>query len=177
MAARRKTVPAASGKYFVYELVDPRTDTVFYVGKGTGDRPLGHQREAKAGKPGIKCDRIREILAAGCDVHIRFPQYFADEAAALRCEASTIARYGLATLTNIRPKGFLSGITELSYDCQMARALGTIIIKTDAFRIMVGERFRDGMLKHLSGLVDRRGEGWVMDAMRGRIVERAGRGA
>jgi hypothetical protein len=33
-------------KYYVYELVDPRTSRVFYVGKGRGKRMHAHEREA-----------------------------------------------------------------------------------------------------------------------------------
>ena len=34
------------GPFYVYALVDPRDDAVFYVGKGTGQRLLSHGREA-----------------------------------------------------------------------------------------------------------------------------------
>ena len=30
------------GPYYVYALVDARDNTIFYVGKGTGARPLAH---------------------------------------------------------------------------------------------------------------------------------------
>jgi uncharacterized protein len=33
--------------YYVYLLVDPQTDRVFYVGKGTGGRCFSHVREAR----------------------------------------------------------------------------------------------------------------------------------
>ena len=32
----------AAARYYVYELVDPKDGTVFYVGKGQGDRLLDH---------------------------------------------------------------------------------------------------------------------------------------
>ncbi len=34
------------GPFYVYLLVDPRNGEVFYVGKGTGARPLAHGVEA-----------------------------------------------------------------------------------------------------------------------------------
>ena len=37
-------------QYYVYALVDPRTDQIFYVGKGVGNRFFQHIAEAD-GKP------------------------------------------------------------------------------------------------------------------------------
>lgn len=37
-------------QYYVYALVDPRTDQIFYVGKGVGNRVFQHIAEAD-GKP------------------------------------------------------------------------------------------------------------------------------
>ena len=34
------------GPYYVYALIDPRDDSIFYVGKGTGLRLLSHGQEA-----------------------------------------------------------------------------------------------------------------------------------
>ena len=33
--------------YYVYALIDPRTDKVFYIGKGIGDRVFNHEIESK----------------------------------------------------------------------------------------------------------------------------------
>jgi hypothetical protein len=48
-------------RFFVYDLIDPRNDEVFYVGKGTKNRPYEHAKYAKAGVRSRKCNRIREI--------------------------------------------------------------------------------------------------------------------
>lgn len=37
-------------EFFVYDLIDQRDGGVFYVGKGKGNRPFHHEREALAGK-------------------------------------------------------------------------------------------------------------------------------
>ncbi len=57
-------------KYYTYTLAYPEEmeGHVFYVGKGTGDRMLEHEIEAKKGSPGRKCDTIREIWAKGYEV-------------------------------------------------------------------------------------------------------------
>lgn len=52
-------------EFYVYELRDPRNGLPFYVGKGKGDRINAHEREARKGVSSPKCERIKEIWAAG----------------------------------------------------------------------------------------------------------------
>lgn len=61
---------------FVYHLVDPRDGEVFYVGKGRADRLRQHEREAELGTLTEKCQRIRDIWAAGKQVEMRFVGLF-----------------------------------------------------------------------------------------------------
>jgi hypothetical protein len=92
-------------KWYVYELVDPRTDTVFYVGKGTGNRMHNHEREAAKGVCSEKTSRINEITCAGLNVGKRKVAVFWDEQAAYDHEADRIVDYGLESLTNAIPGG------------------------------------------------------------------------
>ena len=87
--------------YFVYELVDPRCGSVFYVGKGKGDRPRQHERDARKGAKGRKCDRIRAIIEAGHRPSVNIVKRFHDELEAYAEEALHIERLGIANLTNI----------------------------------------------------------------------------
>lgn len=87
--------------YFVYELIDPRCGSVFYVGKGKGRRPHQHQKEATKGVAGRKCDRIRDILASGEEPSVRIVKRFADELDAYGEEVFHIASIGIANLTNV----------------------------------------------------------------------------
>lgn len=93
------------GRFFVYELTDPRDDRPFYVGKGCGNRPKAHLREAQRGKRSRKCSRIREIEAEGLAVGIRVVERFDLEDAAYAAEVERIAEIGLANLTNVLPGG------------------------------------------------------------------------
>lgn len=91
--------------YYVYELIDPRNDSVFYVGKGKRGRIDQHEAEARKGRQSRKCDRIREIEAAGLSVTKRKVSHHKDEVEAYQAEADLICEYGLASLTNVVPGG------------------------------------------------------------------------
>lgn len=91
--------------FYVYTLTDPRDGAVFYVGKGKGDRVSAHERDAQRGKPGAKCDRIREIWAAGFQVVRSEVARYRRETDALRAEEQLISQIGLSALTNIAPGG------------------------------------------------------------------------
>ena len=48
--------------YYVYELVDPASGEVFYVGRGVGERAYAHEKEAKTlDEETPKLERIRKI--------------------------------------------------------------------------------------------------------------------
>jgi hypothetical protein len=85
-------------KHYVYALVDPRTDVVFYIGKGTGRRMFQHELDTKRGKGvnAAKTEVIHGILGAGLSVVCQKLGEFENEAAAYEAEKSeTAARVGL----------------------------------------------------------------------------------
>lgn len=92
-------------EYYVYELIDPRTGAVFYVGKGSRGRIHQHEVEARKGKQSRKCDLIREIEEAGLKLIKRKVRSFGSEAQAYRVETELIDQYGRDNLTNIQPGG------------------------------------------------------------------------
>lgn len=91
--------------YYVYNLIDPRDDSIFYVGKGKGNRIAAHEDEAVRGSRSRKCHRIREIWHAGFSVIRKRVQIFETEDEAYSCEADQITTIGLANLTNVVPGG------------------------------------------------------------------------
>jgi hypothetical protein len=91
--------------WYVYELIDPRTDMVFYVGKGARNRLDAHENEAKSGINSYKCNKIRSIWEDGHQIVKRKVAQFWDETAAYEHEAERIAEIGLANLTNVLPGG------------------------------------------------------------------------
>ena len=56
--------------FYVYALVDPRDNKIFYIGKGTGNRVFQHEICAVKDDEveTLKYDRIRDIKAAGQEV-------------------------------------------------------------------------------------------------------------
>lgn len=94
-----------SGKFYVYELIDPRDGKPFYVGKGVRNRVHQHARDAARGAEGPRFDRIRDIAAAGLVVAHRIVQRFNDSGAAYGFEADHIAKLGMVNLTNLSPGG------------------------------------------------------------------------
>ena len=92
-------------KWYVYELIDPRTDTVFYVGKGSGNRIDAHERDAKKGICSKKTNKINSIEASGLKIKKQKVAFFWDEQAAYDHETDVIASYGLENLTNIMRGG------------------------------------------------------------------------
>jgi len=55
--------------YYVYILIDPRDNKIFYVGKGCGNRIFQHANDAiKSDKKSDKLDLIRDIRTSGANV-------------------------------------------------------------------------------------------------------------
>lgn len=87
--------------YYVYLLIDPETDKVFYVGKGTGNRIFAHLNYAlKFPKASDKLDTIRAIQDKGLHVKHLIHRHGLTEKEAFEVEASLIDYIGLETLAN-----------------------------------------------------------------------------
>ena len=58
--------------YYVYALVDPRDDKVFYIGKGTGNRVFSHEMES--GKsPKSEKKKLQKITSTTLGLHKKTP--------------------------------------------------------------------------------------------------------
>ena len=125
------------GPYYVYILVDPTNDSIFYVGKGTGQRLLAHGYEAmlKAdpGPRSSKVARIREIRAAGHEPRIDVVRHGLREDEALLVEAALIDC--LAGLTNkVAGHGAAVGRTSLA---ELVRRYGATPIDPGASSVIL----------------------------------------
>lgn len=91
--------------FYVYQLIDPRNNQVFYVGKGKGNRIDQHESEALKGVYSAKCKLIREIQSLGLNIKKQKVFHSGDEDEAYQFEADMIANIGLENLTNVLPGG------------------------------------------------------------------------
>jgi hypothetical protein len=83
--------------YYVYGLIDPRDDMVFYIGKGRDDRWKNHFIESSLNKEGNtkKTAKIKKLNSLGYEPHVEFfAQNIEDEQLAYSIEASLILKYG-----------------------------------------------------------------------------------
>ena len=97
----------SAARWYVYTLIDPRSQSIFYVGKGTGSRIHQHEKDAEkfAGVCSKKLNKIRDIHACNACVGKAFHAYFWDEQAAYDYETDLIEEIGLQNLTNVLPGG------------------------------------------------------------------------
>lgn len=93
--------------YFVYALIDPRNQKIFYIGKGKNDRPYQHLIEAKSND--LSCNpykvrRIQNILKAGYESYIiEYLHSNLSEEEAFNLEKQEIQKY--------LPSGYLTNIS------------------------------------------------------------------
>jgi hypothetical protein len=87
-------------KFYVYRLIDPRSGTTFYVGKGQGNRVFAHIRE-QVGEddPSLKVRQIQDIHLSGFEVAHVIHRHGMDEKTALQVEGAVMDAY--PGLTNV----------------------------------------------------------------------------
>jgi hypothetical protein len=88
-------------KFYVYFLIDPRNNNVFYIGKGKGKRINDHEYQASRGVCSKKCNKIRSIMQSGNTIIKHKIAGFENEQDAYDYESICINQYGLENLTNI----------------------------------------------------------------------------
>lgn len=105
-------------KYYVYELIDPRNSTIFYIGKGKGKRMYSHVSRVKNEKIPNKnrhlFHKIKQILNSGYNDIVYKQIFFTnDDKEAYKKEEERIKEIGIKNLCNILESS--SYRSELSY--------------------------------------------------------------
>lgn len=91
-------------EYYVYLLIDPRDNAIFYIGKGKGNRVSSHVKNSLKGKIDNvkKYQRIIDIYKAGFEVITEKPHEYLSQSEAYRIERELISEYKQAGITNIK---------------------------------------------------------------------------
>jgi len=89
-------------KHYVYELLDPRDNTPFYIGKGTGYRARSHFVGSGPKDNRHRTYKINKIRREGFEPYYNIIKYFDDEDAAYHYEETLIETIGLDNLTNMK---------------------------------------------------------------------------
>ena len=130
--------------YYVYALVDPRDNKIFYIGKGLGDRVFQHAEAALSeNDKSYKLDTIREIIKEGKQVAYYILRHKLTEDTALIVESTLI---DMLTYKSFNKKNQLTNIVaghhqwdegiksveELNaiYDCKKIKleSVGTLLL-------------------------------------------------
>ena len=96
-------ITAQQLKFYVYALIDPRTNEPIYIGKGKDNRVYEHVKAAiKSDKASDKLDRIREIRSSGHQVKHIIVRHGLTEDESFKIESSLIdfMNYFSSSLTN-----------------------------------------------------------------------------
>lgn len=97
--------------YYVYGLIDPTSNVVFYVGKGKCNRMFSHVRAVKAGRVpnGNRhlFNKIQKLISAGVEpTYVLYGDQLTEDAA-FSLEEFTIANIGIDNLCNLWSSGKL----------------------------------------------------------------------
>lgn len=87
--------------YYVYKLIDPILNRIFYIGKGKGNRAWTHNTFKDGNENPHKDRYIKNLHRQGLEPIIEIVRYFSNESDAYDFEENLIESIGLENLTNI----------------------------------------------------------------------------
>ncbi len=130
--------------FYVYAYIDPRDESVFYIGKGVGARATDHLFDQAESE---KVVRINSIIAAGFEPRIDILAHqLRDDLESSRVEASLIELIGVEKLTNIVRGRFSSGYPRRTLDdFIMELAPETVDVIDPVLLIRINRQFKYGM--------------------------------
>lgn len=107
--------------FYVYKLIDPRTNTPYYVGKGKNKRAYFHLNEAlSTSKKSAKLNTIRDIIASGHNYTIEVVSDGMSEVDACEMEISLIVSLGRR---NYDSNGVLTNILKSTKQADFSKVI------------------------------------------------------
>lgn len=88
-------------KYYVYQLLDPDTNSPFYIGKGSGNRAWSHNLFKDGNENPYKDRYIKKLHSQNQEPIVQILKYFDDEKLAYQYEELITESIGLENLTNL----------------------------------------------------------------------------
>jgi hypothetical protein len=137
--------------YYVYELIDPRVNLPFYVGKGKNNRVYFHLSEKSRAKSDNerKFNKIQKIRKEGYEPEIKIVKYFDTEEDAYFYEETLIEKYG-------RIRYDVGGI--LTNICESSRPPK---LKGRTYKEMYGDKWEEQIQKRMKTKEERGNYGGV----------------
>ena len=141
-----RTIPASihsSLNYYVYLYIDPRNDSIFYVGQGKGGRALTHLKDRSQSDKVTKLDELSKL---GLEPRIEILRYGLSQEQALHIEAAAIELLGISELTNqVLGHGFDRKRRTTLEDLVHELTAEDVSIKHSALLINISQLYRHGM--------------------------------
>lgn len=88
-------------KYYVYQLIDPRSNKPFYIGKGTKNRAWSHNKYSDGNRNPYKDRYIAKLHSQDLEPIVDIIKYFENEQDAYNFEEHLTESIGLVNLTNL----------------------------------------------------------------------------
>lgn len=126
--------------FYVYALINPLKDSIFYIGKGKNNRMYTHEREAKKGINACnkhKHNTIRKIHSNDLSVKYKILYETDDENLCYEKEYYYIKKIGLDNLTNLTEGGY-GGYKRSKETCDKISKSKAGIILTKEHRKNIG---------------------------------------
>lgn len=130
--------------FYVYAYIDPRDETVFYIGKGVGPRATDHLFDKKESQKIIQIKSIRDL---GMEPRIDIVAHqLRDDLESSRVEAALIELIGVSRLTNIVRGRFSTDYPRRPLnDFIMEHSPKSVDVTEPALLIRINKKFNYGM--------------------------------
>lgn len=137
--------------FYVYELIDPRVNLPFYIGKGKDDRVYFHLSEKSRAKSDNqrKFNKIQKIRKDGYEPEVKIVEYFDNENDAYFYEESLIQKYGRIRYDD---GGILTNI------CESSRPPN---LKGRTYQEIYGDKWEEQIQKRMKTKEERKNYGGV----------------